>query len=37
VHQPVDVEPLAAEPWNVFWQASPQTTAEGTKLFDYLQ
>jgi dienelactone hydrolase len=36
VHQPVDVEPPAAEPWNVFWQASPQTADQGTTLFDYL-
>jgi len=36
VQQPVDVEPLAAEPWNVSWQASPQTADEGRTLFDCL-
>jgi dienelactone hydrolase len=36
VHQPVSVEPPAGHPWDVSWQASPQTADEGTTLFDYL-
>jgi len=36
VQRPVMVEPPAAEPWRVDWQADPQTVDDEKTLFDYL-